>query len=212
MDRYERATSGYERNLEQALRELLGEATGSLARVLLRASRTGQISYEEAADLAGNDVDEVLLLADQLRLLVPVRSATGSLNWSDALLLCRPGETYRMPNLSRHLVLLAGETGRWDPPGAVAALFREMGEADWALLPALVERLAGAAVNYRVNAFEIETICRDAGLGERVGAMILELKGAGVISPKFDSFSEVRNSKSPVYEINKSIFSHPDTV
>jgi hypothetical protein len=207
----ESVPSRQEHHLSQALRGLLGEAPSEpLARVLLRASRTGKISYEEAADLAGRDVDEVLLLADHLRLLVPVRSANESLNWSDALLLCRPGEIYKMPNLSRQLVRLSGATGRWDPERAVAALFQEMGEPDWALMPALVRRLCQESSYYRVNAFEIDEICRGAGLGDKVGSLILELKGAGVISPRFDSFSEVRDSKSPVYEINKALFPRPD--
>jgi hypothetical protein len=200
-----------ERNLGQALRGLLGEAPAEpLAGVLLRACRAGKISYGEVADLAGRDVDEILLLADNLRLLVPVRSANDSLNWSDALLLCRPGEIYKMPNLSRHLVLLSGETGRWDPPQAVAELFQEMGEPDWAVMPELVRRLCEKSSYYRVNAFEIDAVCGEAGLGDRVGSVILELKGAGVISPKFDSFSEVRSSKSPVYEINKALFPYDD--
>jgi hypothetical protein len=211
MGKHKQALSRQQRNLKQALRSLLGEAPFEpLETVLIQASISGKISYSEAENLAGHEVDEVLLLACNLRLLVPERSANDSLNWSDALLLCRPGEIYRMPNLSRHLVVLSGATGRWDPEQAVAAVFQEMGEPDWALMPALVRSLCEKSSCYRVNAFTIDAICHDAGLGDKVGPIILELKGAGVISPKFDSFSEIRSSNSPVYEINRALFPGPD--
>ena len=81
-----------------------------------------------------------------------------------------------------------------------------MGEPRWALMPGLVRNLCEESSCYKINALEINAICHDVGLGDKVGSIILELKGAGVISPKFNSFSEVRNSKSPVYEINRAIF------
>jgi hypothetical protein len=202
-----------QRNLRQALQSLLGETPfESLERVLLWASISGKISYGEVENLAGDEADEILLLVSNLRLLVPSRSANDSLNWSDALLLCQPGEIYRMPNLSRHLVRLSSATGRWDPEQAIAAVFQEMGEPDWPLMPALVRRLCEKSSCNRVNAFMIDAICRDAGLGDKVGSIILVLKGAGVISPKFDSFSEIRSSNSPVYEINRALFPCPDAI
>jgi hypothetical protein len=199
--------------LVEALRgALAGVPPGPLAGVLFRAAGAGKISYEEAKNLASDEAGEVLLLAFDLRLLVPVRSSNDSFNWSDALLVCQPGEVYRMPNLSRHLVLSAAATGRWELEGAVAAVFREMGGPDAALMPALVRRLCRASAYYRVNALEINTVCREAGLGDRVGSLILILKGAGVISPKFDSYSDILSSKSPVYEINKALFLGPGAV
>jgi hypothetical protein len=198
---------GQREKLVRALCGLLGGAPPEpLAGVLLRAAGGGKISYEEAKNLAGDETGEVLLLAFDLRLLVPVRSSNDSFNWSDALLLCQPGEIYRMPNLSRHLVLSAAAAGRWEPEKAVAAVFREMGGLDTALMPALVKRLCRASSYYRVNALEINAVCCEAGLGDRVGSLILILKGAGVISPKFDSYSDILSSKSPVYEINKALF------
>ena len=209
MERYEQTSSWKECNLKlrEALDSLHGEAPlEQLTKVLLQASTKGKISYVEAKNLADGEVNEVLLLAFDLRLLIPIRSSNDSFNWSDALLLCQPGEIYKMPNLSRHLVLLSAETGRWDPEQSVVAVFQEMGEPDWTLMPALVRYLCEKSSYYRVNAFEIEKICRTTGLGDKVGALIFELKGAGVISPKFDSFSDIQSSKSPVYEINKAMF------
>jgi hypothetical protein len=106
-----------------------------------------------------------------------------------ALLLCRSGEIYRMPNLSRHLVRLPSTTGRWASVQAIAAVFQEMGEPDWALIPVLVRRLCEKSSCYRVNAFKIDAICRDAGLG--VGAMILELKGRRRNQPQVRFFQRI---------------------
>ena len=200
-----------ERNIENALK-YLPDANPShpLAKLLQNTSCSGRVSYEEARRLLGDEVDEVLQLANYLRLLIPVRSTNDSLNWSDAVLLLQSGEIYKMPNIVRHLVAEAAITGRWDPEGAVRTLFQEMGDPDWNLIPALVRKVCEEAIAYRVNGFKLDRMYREAGLGSKVGAMILELKGAGILSPKLDDFAEVQNARSPVYELNRSLFPSRD--
>jgi hypothetical protein len=132
------------------------------------------------------------------------------MNWSDAVLLLQPGETYKMPNIARHLVAEASITGIWNPEGAIRTLFHEMGEPDWNLIPALVRKVCVEAIAYKINGFKLDRMCREAGLGRKVGAMILELKGAGIISPKLYDFAEVQNARSPVYEVNRSLFPSRD--
>jgi hypothetical protein len=200
-----------EQNIEKALK-YLPDANPSypLARLLRHASYGGRVSYEEAGGLLGDEVDEVLLLANYLRLLIPVRSTNDSMNWSDAVLLLQPGETYKMPNIARHLVADASITGIWDSEGAVRRLFLEMGEPDWNLIPALIRKVCAEAIAYKINGFKLDRMCREVGLGSKVGAMILELKGAGIISPKLDDFTEVQNARSPIYEVNRSLFPSRD--
>jgi hypothetical protein len=195
-----------EQNIEKALENLCTEAPcHQLARLLHRASYAGRISYHEGRQLLGSDLREALLNAIYLRLLIPVRSINDSLNWVDAMLLFNPGEMYKTPNIAKQLVLHAGRSGEWDLWYAVSTLFKEIGESSWNIMPMLVQRLCERATDQHVNGFEIGEVCIEMGLGDRVGALILELKGAGIINPKLDSFAEVQRAGAPIYEINRSI-------
>jgi hypothetical protein len=195
-----------EGNIEKALKNLCdGVPCHLVARLVYHASHAGRISYGEAKQLLGEDLDEALLTAVHLRLLIPVRSSNDSLNWVDAVLLFEAGEIYKMPNISRQLVLRAGFSGRWEPDYAVSTLFHEMGEPNWGLMPVLVRRLSSLAKDQHVTGFQIERVCTEMGLAGKAGALILELKGAGIMSPKLDSFSEVQRAGAPIYEINRSI-------
>ena len=195
-----------EQNIEKALENLCnGASCHQVARLLHRASYAGRISYHEGRQLLGDDLKEALLTAVNLRLIIPVRSINDSLNWVDAMLVLEPGETYKMPNIAKQLVKHAGVSGAWDIGHSVSTIFEEMGEPSWSLMPILVQRLCETATGQHVNGFEIGKVCNEMGLGDRVGALILELKGAGIISPKLDSFAEVRRAGAPIYEINRSV-------
>ena len=195
-----------ERNIEKALKNLCaGASCHQVARLVHYTSHAGRISYNEAKQLLGEDLEEALLTAVHLRLLIPVRSINNSLNWADAVLLLEPGEIYKMPNIARQLVLRAGSSGRWETDYAVSTLFQEMGEPGWNLMPVLVQRLCTMAKDEHINGFEIERLCTEMGLGDKAGALILELKGAGIMSPKLDSFPEVQRAGAPIYEINRSV-------
>lgn len=199
-------TLSQEQNIEKALKNLCaGASCHQLARLVHHAAHAGRISYAEAKQLPGEDLDEALLMAVHLRLLIPVRSVNDSLNWVDAVLLFEPGEVYKMPNVARQLVLRAGSSGRWETDYAVSTLFQEMGEPDWDPMLVLVRRLCAIAKDEHVNGFEIERVCTEMGLAYKAGALILELKGVGVMSPKLDSFPEVQRAGAPIYEISRSV-------
>jgi hypothetical protein len=194
-------------NLEKSLDKLLehGGLTGELASVLVKASKRGGISYREVGRIVIDKAEDVLLLGYEWRLLLPVRT-TKSAAWEDRLLLCKLGESYEMPNIARYLVEEAIKTARWDPEHAITHLFKEMDEPAWERMPKLVERLEEQAENFRVSADQIKKICGDLDLGDRVDALIAELKASGVMSPKLGSFAEVAQAGSPLYELNPSLF------
>jgi hypothetical protein len=192
--------------LEKALDGFLGhsELVDPLACVLAHASRRGRVLYHEIEEMA-NDVEDVLLLGNEWRLLLPVRTLK-SAAWEDRLLLCEPGESYEVPNIIRFLVEEASRTGYWDPEPAVTKLFKEMGEPNWEQMPKLVEWLGKQAKDNRITAAQIKMVCNELGLGDRVDALIAELKGSGVMSPKLGSLAEVARAGSPLYELNPSLF------
>jgi len=197
----------YMNKLEKALSKLLkhGELTSRLAQVLARTSERGRISYREVEKMVNGDAEDILLLGNEWRLLLPVRTVR-SAAWEDRLLLCEPGELYEVTNIARYLVEEAAKTGRWDPERAITMIFKDMGEPNWEQISKLVERLEEQAKNHRIAATKIKKICSELGLGDRVDTLIAELKAGGVMSPKMASLAEVAREGAPIYELNPSLF------
>ena len=131
--------------LEKALSRSLNhsELTSRLARVLAHASKKGRVSYHEVDKMANDKAKEVLLLGNEWRLLLPVRTLK-SAAWEDRLLLAKPGELYEVPNIVKYLVEDARKTGRWEAGRALAELFRDMGEPNWEQIPRVaLEKMLG---------------------------------------------------------------------
>jgi len=193
--------------LEQALSRLLNrsELTGRLTRVLTYASKKGRLSYYEVERMVKDNTEDVLLLGNEWRLILPVRTLK-SATWEDRLLVAKPEELYEVPNIVRYLVEDAGKTGRWEAGRALAELFRDMGEPDWERMPKLVEELGEQSKDCRITAVQIKEICSKLALGNRVDALIAELKASGVMSPKLGSLVEVSRAGTPIYELNPSLF------
>jgi len=193
--------------LEKALSRLLkhSELTSCLASILAHASEKSIISYREIHKIINDNAEDILLLGNEWRLLLPVRTVK-SAAWEDRLLLCEPGESYEVPNIIRYMVEEASKTGRWDPGRAITRIFKEMDELAWERMPKLVDRLEEQAENHRIATTKIKKICIELGLGDRVDTLIAELKAAGVMSPKLGSLAEVARTGSPLYELNPSLF------
>jgi len=195
--------------LKEALSSFLGntELTGSLAQILTYISKKDRVTCSEVAETVGDNAEEVLLLGNEWRLILPMRTRRTS-SWEDRLLLFDPVELYEVPNIVRYLVEKASETGLWEPGVALSELFREMGDPHWNIIPRLVERLGDQSKNYRITAIQIKEICGGLGLGDRVDALIVELKGSGVISPKLRSPAEVSRAGAVIFELNPSLLTH----
>jgi hypothetical protein len=193
--------------LEKALSRLSkhSELISCLAQVLASASFRGRVSYREIEDLVNGAAEDVLLLDNEWRLLLPVRTLK-SAAWEDRLLVTKPEELYEVPNIVRYLVEDARKTGCWEAGRAIAKLLRDMGEPNWEQIPKLVEELGKQGKDSRITASQIKTVCNELGLGDRVDALIAELKGSGVMSPKLGSLADVVRAGSPLYELNPSLF------
>ena len=192
--------------LKEALSSFLGntELTGSLAQILTYVSKKGRVTFHEVAETVGDNAEEVLLLGNEWRLILPMRTRRTS-SWEDRLVLFGPVELYEVPNIVRYLVENASKTGLWEPRVALSELFREMGDPHWNIIPRLVERLWDKSKNYRITAIQVKEICGGLGLGNRVDALIVELKGSGVISPKLRSPAEVSRAGAVIFELNPSL-------
>jgi hypothetical protein len=205
MENRQSSRRSYKR-LEKALSDILsaGKITSKLSQVLAYASVNVTVSYQEIKEIIKDDPEDVLLLADKWRLLLPVRT-TKSAGWEDRVLVLRDGEIYEIPNLIRYLVKNALDTGEWDPEKSIIELFKKFGEPDWEKITGLVMSMAEKAIDYRINSNQIKEICLQFGLNNKADGLIAQLKAAGIISPKLASIPDVAGARSPIYELNPSI-------
>ena len=80
--------------LEKALSRILGvvKIARELSQVLVYASIKGNVSYQKVKEIIKDDPEDVLLLADEWKLLLPVRTAKSS-GWEDRVIRhCFSGE------------------------------------------------------------------------------------------------------------------------
>ncbi len=194
-------------NLEKALKSFMtGDIPVSdLAHVLTLFSHCERVNYQELASVTYGAVDEVLLALWEWKLVIPVRSFKCS-EWDSRILIAEPGEVYEMPNISKTLVNMGMETGRWDSTPAILDLFQCMGEPEWEKLPALIIPIKKNTMHNKIDGARIGALCIKNGLKGKTGTMIAVLKGAGIISPKLAAISQVAESRSPLYEFNPSVY------
>ena len=74
--------------LEKALSGLLNrsELISGLAQVLSRTVKKGRVSYDEVEKIVNDNVEDILLLGNEWRLVLPVRTLK-SAAWEDRLFL-----------------------------------------------------------------------------------------------------------------------------
>ena len=191
--------------LEKALSNFLKpEDARKMALLLSAAMKSGKLSYAEAKAILNEDPEDILTLGYGWRLIVPVRAAKSG-DWEDRMMIPQPGETYQMPNVVRHLVENASETGSWEPEKAIIDVFRSIGEPALDKMPILVERIASERKGHRVYGVRIKEICKELGLAERVDALVSELKACGILSHKLSSTTDAARAGSPIYEFNPSL-------
>lgn len=197
-----KGTEGLERTLSAIFGA--GKTTRKLSQVLDYCLLKGANSYQEIREIIKDDPEDMLLLAEEWRLLLPVRTAKSS-SWEDRLLLIKEGEVYEIPNIIRCLVREALQTATWNPENAIIELFKEFGDPDWEQIPGLVRSIAEKATDHKITGNQIKKTCLQFGLKNRVDGLIAELKAAGIISPKLGSIPDLFRARSPIYELNPSI-------
>ena len=175
-----------------------------LAQVLALASHNGRISYEMVDTITGGNAEEVLILSYKWRLLVPLMTIR-PMDWESAVMIARPGEIYKMPNIVTYLVNGARKNGLWDIESAITEFFQIIGEPYWNMIPEMVITMLNISKGYRINAVQIKEIAVEFGLGDRVDPLIAEMKGAGILSPRLNLVVEMLEVKAPIYEINPSL-------
>jgi hypothetical protein len=192
-------------NLEKALSAFLkSKDAAALAGVLHNAEKNGSISYEEVDSLVPDDAEDILLLAFQWRLLLPVRASKAG-DWEDRMMIPQIGERYTIPNVVRYLIKNAQENGEWNPEKAITDVFTSIAEPDVDKMTVLFERMVSEMKGHRIKGTSIKNICSELGLVSRVDPLVSELKACGILSHKLSSLTEVSRAGAPLYEVNPSL-------
>ncbi|RJX15488.1 hypothetical protein CW703_05920 [Candidatus Bathyarchaeota archaeon] len=190
------------RKLEEALkRRFPDEDVKLLAKILRKAVEKDSIFYEEV-DVPEEVKEDLLFFLVNERLLLPDK-IWKTLAWDERIFMLKNGEKYFMPNVVKHLIKKAEETGEWDPEYAVEEYLREIREREKEKITTLFRRIK-EKLRFRENRltpeFLKETI-DELGLDLNVEKVIIEFKGGGIISPHLrDSI----RSKQLKYEVNPS--------
>ncbi len=192
-----------EKVLEKELAEVTNqtELVRPLANILLEIAENNQISYREVEEIANDKAKDALLLGSELGLINSVRRSK-CVEWGGRNLLVERGEAYESPNFVKHLVGDGIKSSQWDLERTISKAFKEIEDPNWDKIPKLVKEIERESENNMVNADQIKQICVRLELDDRVGALIAELKGMGIITPKLNSCARLSDSGSPFYKVN----------
>ncbi len=169
--------------------------------VTLADARTARMS--ELLDLLDRDARDVVLLGFSWRMVLPMGS--GSMAWEDARMPMHDRERLKMPQVVRLLVKQACSSGSWQPD-RVLNRTSPLLDDDAGRMEQLCSTILQYAPGQVISANELRAAFRETGIQRPMDTLIAHWKGAGVISPRLSSLSSVSAHRSPLYELNPSVF------
>ncbi len=183
------------------------ELINSLSKILYHCSKKKKITFEEIKVLNEGDITDLIFFINEKKLLIPRKTFSGTMEWDDTFFLNNSNEIYEIPNIIKQMIREAINSGLWNPEKVIIKLFKKIGEKDYEKMPTLIKTLYQYSKNYQIYGSQIKSKCDDMLLGDKVNSIISELKGTGIMSPKLSSsFFHSIQQKSPIYELNPSIF------
>ncbi len=192
-----------EENLRNAIRQIsISDYAAHIADILyefLNTNGDSDIPYEHIRGLAGENAEEVILVASERRLIIPEGK---DLSWKSSEYLFKfKDEKYYIPGVVREAAKRACETGTWEPEYAIHAYFKRIKEPLGEVMPNFFAEIKRNAQYGKIRAKEIKCIASRFDMEDRIGVLIAELKAAGLINPRF-SFALGLKEKDVTYEVN----------
>ena len=189
-------------SLEKALRRQFSEEECQhLAKALSLACEAESIIYEEI-DIPMDWKDDILLVAYEERLLLPMKSRRGSA-WEDRIQSFMDGEVYHMPRVVRAVVSRAEETASWNTKPAIAHALQEAGEDRIAEIVQLLNTLMGMAPCYRLDVERMQAAATSLGLEIDMHDTLDRFVRCGIMSACTQG--SLRTGL-PEYEINRCLY------
>ncbi|MDY6911100.1 MAG: hypothetical protein SVM79_01895 [Chloroflexota bacterium] len=157
------------------------EEASNLAKLLSCCCQADSISYEEI-DIGSEWKDDVILLAYEERVMLPMKSLRGSA-WEDRVLTFSERERYHMPRVVRFLVARAQRSGQWFVDDAIEKVLEEAGERQIQAMVGFFTRLKSVAPKYELEAGLMQSVKNELGLGLDMHDSIDRFVRCGIISP-----------------------------
>jgi len=173
----------------------------ALAEILSLCAEKRKVRYEDI-ELKEDLKAEALLLLERERLLLPSETSK-SLAWEDRVLIPEAGREYEMPNVIVYLIKKAEESGEWNPNYAVERCLKEAGEKEAEKVLDLFNMVKEMSERGVVTPDILEKAAEKLSLISRIGTVIAELKGCGIISP---CLREATKRGTLIYEVNPSLY------
>jgi len=192
-------------NLVQALSEFISEEdlVMPLASVLSLFWNTNVVSRDQLITVAENCLMDVLLLACEWKLILPLTPSKTSA-WEDRLFSGLNASSYEMPEAVRWSVQLAARNGTWNVEPALILCFRahHIPEDPNALVKLVVNL---ATHDSFVSARDVIHASKMCSIKCSADFIISTFKSLGIISPKLSNFVQASLGKGPLYELNPSL-------
>ncbi|MFO7877763.1 MAG: hypothetical protein R6U55_14400 [Desulfovermiculus sp.] len=191
--------------LEQALSFVQHEESHDLALALSCFHNIQALPQAEIEQVLEQDTMEVLLTAFSWRLLIPAPGPRASMAWEEAEAVMHPQTVWKQPPVISHLVQRACTTGCWQPERTLPLTSSTLAHNLEAMTD-FIECTRQYAPGYVLSANLLRAALHEAGIHPDLEKVIIDFKAAGVLSPRLSSLSDAARHRSPLYEINPSVF------
>ena len=197
-----RDDSRNEANLINALSVQFSEQEAeALAVLLLRSCQSDSITYEEIK-IDPELKDDIIMLAFEERVLLPMKSRRGSA-WEDRILGFAENERYHIPRIVRFLVKNAQETGRWEIRHALEQSLEEAGETNVNGTISYLQTLIDRSPRFELEVGIMQTIGTELKLEIDMHDTLDRFVRCGIISPRTQRSLHTGFSK---YELNPCLY------
>lgn len=192
-------------NLIKALAFIDDPYIEKLASILLYFRPRGYVDLGDKQK-QNKDLEEVIILGWEWKMLIPSKSWRETLAWEDAIFNLDTSAIYKIPNIVACLVNKGADSGQWSPLASVIELCPILeGFEEWRIYN-FISKLGRLSFASRVNVLQLKRISKSLGLNLNIDTLIWQFKAAGVFSPVLKPYTLVVKSQSPLYELNPSVF------
>ncbi len=192
---------GYSNLVVSLSNQFSAEEARDLAKLLSCSCQTDSITYEEL-DLDDEVKDDIILLAYEERVLLPMKSRRGSA-WEDRILAFTEGERYHLPRIVRFLIEDTQKSGQWKIEEAVGKALDEAGENDVTVMVDYLNHIKKLAPRYEVEVGVMQAICNELDLNIDMHDTLDRFVRCGIMSPRTQRSLHTGIS---IYEMNPCLY------
>ncbi len=193
-------------NLTKSLAFIHDPYLEKLSEILLYSLPKG-IFHLSAREKDNVHIQETIILGWEWKLLIPSQGGSKTLAWEDAFPCFDTSTIYRLPNIAVWLVKEAVASGQWLPVPAVKALCPVLYRLEEWQIVNFMAKISRLSFGGRVNVLQLKRIGKSMRLDPDPDQLISQFKSAGILSPVLSPISRTMKYRSPLYEINPSVFS-----